>query len=144
MPGQCRTSIPPLKLMLMLLCMGMVCCTGTPKLADHHGMDHLPLAGSPDQLVVLVFSSTDCPIANAMAPDIERASQETTEAGGRFYLVHARQDLPDERRGAFASHRLPRSERRRPAAAHPRYPADGRFRPAACRPPARAARGVPR
>lgn len=102
MPGQCRTSIPPLKLMLMLLCMGMACCTGNPKLADHHGMDHFPLAGSPDQLVVLVFSSTDCPIANAMAPDIERASQETTEAGGRFYLVHARQDLSDERTRAHA------------------------------------------
>ena len=55
------------------------------------------------ELVVVVFSSTDCPIANAMAPDIERASVETTEAGGRFYLVHARTDLPDERTRAHAS-----------------------------------------
>ena len=71
-------------------------------MVDNTGQQHTPLDGEPDELVVLVFSSTDCPIANAMAPDIERASSEATEAGGRFYLVHARQNLPQARTRSHA------------------------------------------
>ena len=74
----------------VLVLLSLAGCSGTPRLTDHSGVQHTPLAGEPGELVVVVFSSTDCPIANAMAPDIERASVETTEAGGRFYLVHAR------------------------------------------------------
>lgn len=87
----------------VLVLLSLAGCSGTPRLTDHSGVQHTPLAGEPGELVVVVFSSTDCPIANAMAPDIERASVETTEAGGRFYLVHARTDLPDERTRAHAS-----------------------------------------
>ena len=87
----------------VLMLSGLAGCSGSPSLTDHSGVQHTPLAGEPGDLVVVVFSSTDCPIANAMAPDIERPSIETTEAGGRFYLVHARTDLPDERTRDHAS-----------------------------------------
>ena len=101
MPGQHSVHILCLSCVLML--MTMACCTSTPRLVDHSGIQHTPLEGESGELIVLVFSSTDCPIANAMAPDIERASQETAEAGGRFYLVHARTDLPHERTRTHAS-----------------------------------------
>jgi peroxiredoxin len=81
-----------------LAALALAGCTAPPaSLPDHDGLVHTPLDGDEGDLVVVVFSSTDCPIANAMAPDIERASRETTEAGGRFYLVHARPELTSER-----------------------------------------------
>ena len=93
-------SVPVLTCLLAML--SLACCTATPRLTDHSGGLHTPLTGEAGELVVMVFSSTDCPIANAMAPDIERASVETSEVGGRFYLVHARQDLSDEQTRAHA------------------------------------------
>ncbi|MDG1899640.1 MAG: redoxin domain-containing protein [Phycisphaerales bacterium] len=87
----------------MLLALFAGCATTPASLKDHDGIVHAPLTGPEDELVVMVFSSTDCPIANAMAPDIERANLETTEAGGRFYLVHARPELTAERTRRHAS-----------------------------------------
>ncbi len=75
----------------------LVGCSTEPehRYVDVTGATHSPLEGSTGDLVVLVFSSTDCPIANAMAPELERAHQDTIKQGGRFYLVHARRDLAD-------------------------------------------------
>lgn len=89
--------------MAMLLTVFSGCATTPTSLKDHDGITHAPLTGPEDELVVMVFSSTDCPIANAMAPDIERANIETIEAGGRFYLIHARPELTDERTRRHAS-----------------------------------------
>ena len=83
--------------------MVMASCTSNPTVVDHAGVQHTPLDGKQGTLVALVFSSTDCPIANAMAPDIERANVEATEVGARFYLVHARPDLPHARTRSHAS-----------------------------------------
>ncbi len=44
-------------------------------------------------MVVLLFSSPDCPIANAIAPEIERLHDMAVAHGGRFYVVHARDDV---------------------------------------------------
>ena len=74
----------------------MTACSSTPTLQDAKGIQHTPLQGEPGELVAVVFSSTDCPIANAMAPDIERTHKEAVESGVRFYLVHARRDLTPE------------------------------------------------
>jgi len=41
----------------------------------------------------MVFSSPDCPIANALAPEIERLHALTLREGGVFFLVHARADV---------------------------------------------------
>ena len=46
------------------------------------------LQGEPGEVDVIVFSSTDCPIANAMAPEIERIHTFVQNAGGDLFLVH--------------------------------------------------------
>ena len=46
------------------------------------------LQGIPGEVDVIVFSSTDCPIANAMAPEIERIHKELQSNGGDLFLVH--------------------------------------------------------
>ncbi|MDG2292773.1 MAG: redoxin domain-containing protein [Phycisphaerales bacterium] len=90
------TDMAGLRTIAVLLCVLISSCTAPAKLPDTDGAVHAPLSGSNGDLVVIVFSSTDCPIANAMAPDIQRTSTETHALGGRFYLVHARRDLtPD-------------------------------------------------
>lgn len=85
-----------LRTIAVLLCMTLAACTSTPTLQDASGLQHTPLQGESGDVVVVVFSSTDCPIANAMAPDLERAHKEAAESGARFYLVHARRDLTTE------------------------------------------------
>ena len=55
-----------------------------------------PLTGEPGDVVVLLFASPDCPIANAIAPEIERLHLSAAESGGRFYLVQARSDVTAE------------------------------------------------
>ena len=77
----------------VFVCVG---CSGGHRvvsLPDTHGAQHVPLAAHGDEVVVLLFSSPDCPIANAIAPEIERLHQLTLAGGGRFYLVHARGDV---------------------------------------------------
>ena len=44
--------------------------------------------GKNGKVDVIVFSSTDCPIANAMAPEIERIHQNLQKRGGELILVH--------------------------------------------------------
>jgi len=84
-------------LAILLACFLQVGCSSQPEeqIVDVTGTTHSPLHGESGDIVVIVFSSTDCPIANAMAPDLERANKETLKNGGRFYLVHARKDLQD-------------------------------------------------
>jgi hypothetical protein len=41
---------------------------------------------------VLIFTTTDCPIANAMLPEIARIAQEFSEKGVAFTLVHVDPD----------------------------------------------------
>ncbi|MCH2149754.1 MAG: redoxin domain-containing protein [Phycisphaerales bacterium] len=87
------TDMIGLRTIAVLLCVLISSCAAPAKLPDTDGAVHSPLSGSNGDLVAIVFSSTDCPIANAMAPDIQRASSETHALGGRFYLIHARRDL---------------------------------------------------
>jgi hypothetical protein len=46
------------------------------------------LQGNNGEVDVIVFSSTDCPIANALAPEIERIHQDVKSRGGELFLVH--------------------------------------------------------
>ena len=39
-------------------------------------------------MVVVVFSSTDCPVANALAPEVERIHRDLQTRGGRLFVVH--------------------------------------------------------
>jgi len=65
--------------------------------SDVDGVVQVPLDPTDSPLVVLLFSSPDCPIANAIAPEIERLHRQTVEANGRFYLVYARADITPAR-----------------------------------------------
>ena len=51
------------------------------------------LAGQPGDIVALVFTSTDCPVANAMAPQLSRDLQRFEGLGVRCYLVHPRRGV---------------------------------------------------
>ncbi len=46
------------------------------------------LQGESGTVEVVVFSSTDCPIANALAPEIERIHKDLQARGGSLLLVH--------------------------------------------------------
>ena len=47
-----------------------------------------PFEGPSGQLVAFVFISHECPIANAMAPDILAIAASARESGAQFYAVH--------------------------------------------------------
>ncbi len=47
-----------------------------------------PFEGANGQLVAFVFISHECPIANAMAPDILAIAASARESGAQFYAVH--------------------------------------------------------
>lgn len=47
-----------------------------------------PLAGPQGSLVALVFISTECPIANAMAPDLRSLSQHCASGTVEFHPVY--------------------------------------------------------
>ena len=52
-----------------------------------------PLDGRPGDVVALVFTSTDCPVANAMAPELGRSLSALESQGIRCYLVYPRTNL---------------------------------------------------
>lgn len=88
----------PLFLILFLVIACVGCGNGhrVVSLPDTQGLQHAPLEADGDGIVVLLFLSPDCPIANAIAPEIERLHQQTVSGGGQFYLVHARKDVAAE------------------------------------------------
>jgi AhpC/TSA family protein len=54
-----------------------------------------PLAPAPDvRATVFVFITTDCPIANRYAPEIQRLTAIFTPQGVRFWLVYANPHEP--------------------------------------------------
>jgi hypothetical protein len=59
------------------------------------GALHDPLAGDPGDVVVVIFSSVDCPVANALAPEVQRVAGEAEALGARAYLVHVVPSLQD-------------------------------------------------
>ena len=69
------------KLLYLLLFLLWACTTRGP-------LESRVLQGKVGEVDVIVFSSTDCPIANAMAPEIERIHQTVQSNGGDLFLVH--------------------------------------------------------
>lgn len=52
--------------------------------------DVAPLRGSSGEIVALVFSSVDCPVSNAMAPQLRKVFKDAEVRGVRCYLVYPR------------------------------------------------------
>ena len=63
-------------------------CTAT-RVRDLEGHPFDPLARSGARATVLVFTDTECPIANAYAPELQRLHAEFAPEGVRFFLVYA-------------------------------------------------------
>ena len=77
---------------------GMVLCLGTGpgqaplKVKDSNGRWQQPLAARTNP-TALVFITTECPIANAYAPEINRIIAAYEPKGVRFYLVQVAPDV---------------------------------------------------
>ena len=71
---------------------------------DLAGDLHSPLRVDDAPAHVLVFVTTDCPIANAYAPTLQRLARDFDDTGIRLYLIHVDPDIgaPEARRHAAA------------------------------------------
>jgi hypothetical protein len=66
-------------------------------LRDVNGVSHGSLDHRPDgEWTLLVFLTTDCPIANQYAPEIQRICTSYGEKGVRCFLVYVDPSLPPE------------------------------------------------
>src|SRR5688572_457580 len=81
-------------LLLLAACAGTR-VRDTEGLRDTEGRPLDPLARSEARATVLLFTDTECPIANAYAPEVRRLAAEFAPRGVRFFLVYA-----DAARGA--------------------------------------------
>ncbi len=54
-----------------------------------------PAYSHGEKATVLIFTTTDCPIANAMIPEIKRLHEEFTQQGVAFTLVHVDPDTTE-------------------------------------------------
>jgi thiol-disulfide isomerase/thioredoxin len=81
---------------------------GGLKVYDLDGHAGNPLQTSSAQVVVLVFVTHDCPIANRYAPELTRIYQKYRNQGVDFQLVYADPDLsPDVIRNHLKEYFLP-------------------------------------
>lgn len=63
---------------------------------DSDGATHEPLGKADDRkATVLLFLMPDCPVANAMAPELGRIASEYGKRGVRFYAVYATSDAAE-------------------------------------------------
>ena len=55
---------------------------------DIHGKRHAVLNPPKNAISVVVFITTDCPVANSYQPTLTRLSQQFSDQGVLFFLVH--------------------------------------------------------
>lgn len=85
--------------LLPLLPLAMAGCA-TVALADLDGRPATPLQVAAGEVHVLVFTSHECPIANAYAPTLQELARTWQEQPVRLFVVHVDPDLT-----AAAAHR---------------------------------------
>lgn len=61
-------------------------------MTDVEGQKHQPFEDERTKAIVLVFVTTDCPIANYYQPTLSRLAEEYAKQGVRFFLLHADRD----------------------------------------------------
>ena len=80
---------------LAILMIGRPTSAGPLRVLDLDGRLVDPLAPAPGvRATVFVFITTDCPIANRYAPEIQRLTEIFTSEGVRFWLVYANPHEP--------------------------------------------------
>lgn len=64
-----------------------------------HGQSARPFecAGEAARAAVVIFITTDCPVANRYAPEIEKLRAEFAGRGVKLTLAHVDPDLPDQK-----------------------------------------------
>jgi thiol-disulfide isomerase/thioredoxin len=65
-------------------------------LRDTEGVAHSPSEWARAHAVVLFFVTTDCPLANGYAPEMNRIAQAYAAKGVLFYAVQGDTTIPDE------------------------------------------------
>ena len=68
-------------------------CAGSPTAVDLDGHPQTPLAVADGSVHVLVFTSHECPIANAYAPVLRELAEGWRHHPVRLFLVHVDPDL---------------------------------------------------
>jgi thioredoxin-related protein len=66
----------------------MVCALLLTACASKGPLESKIMHGQHGDVDVIIFSSTDCPIANSLAPEIERIHKDIQAKGGELFLVH--------------------------------------------------------
>ena len=88
--------LPGLLVLLALSGVGSFRCSTTSSTAPAVTAGQKgPLEGHPGDVVALVFTSTDCPVANAMAPELGRSLGALRSQGIRCYLVYPGSNLTE-------------------------------------------------
>ena len=65
-------------------------------LRDTEGVAHTPQEWAQARAVVLFFVTTDCPLSNGYAPEMNRIEQAYAPRGVLFYAVQGDTTIPDE------------------------------------------------
>jgi len=65
-------------------------------LHDTEGIEHSPKEWAQARAVVLFFVTTDCPLSNGYAPEMNRIEQAYAPRGVLFYAVQGDTTIPDE------------------------------------------------
>jgi thiol-disulfide isomerase/thioredoxin len=65
-------------------------------LRDTEGVAHSPTEWDQARAVVLFFVTTDCPLSNGYAPEMNRIAQAYAPRGVLFYAVQGDTTIPDE------------------------------------------------
>jgi len=91
-------------LVLLAACGG----AANPALRDADGVAHQPLARGPGTVHVVVFTSHECPIANAYAPTLKALAASWAGKPVRLFLAHVDPDVAaDQVRAHAAAYELP-------------------------------------
>jgi Redoxin len=90
-----RPSAVAVCVVLAIVMIGRPTSAGPLRVLDLDGRLVDPLAPTPGvRATVFVFITTDCPIANRYAPEIQRLTAIFTSQGVRFWLVYANPHEP--------------------------------------------------
>ena len=65
----------------------------TWRFADIEGKLHKPFDDKSTRGIALVFTSTDCPIANSYQPLLQRLAEKHAENGVRLFMIHPSPEL---------------------------------------------------
>lgn len=86
----------------------LAACSEAVHVTDTDGREHAPLQVATARAHLILFVSTDCPIANSYAPELRALAAEYEPRGIRLYVVHADRALaPARAREHATAYELP-------------------------------------